>query len=214
MLIYAEPGANSLAVEHEVLAKVDELEKDFPAGVKSTVIYDPTTFIAKSVKEVIATIAVAILLVVCVVFVFLQSWRATIIPVIAVPVSLVGTFTILTVFGVSLNNLSLFGLVLAVGIVVDDAIVVVENVERNMHSGMAPREASHRTMDEVGGALVSIALTLCAVFVPSGLSFRYIGPFLSAICSDHSRLDRHLLLRVAHLEPRFVRRSVQAPPHQ
>ncbi len=187
LLVYAEPGANSLAVEHQVLAKMDELKQDFPAGVSFIIIYDPTTFIAKSVHEVIVTIAVAILLVVGVVFVFLQSWRATIIPVIAIPVSLIGTFIILAAFGISLNNLSLFGLVLAVGIVVDDAIVVVENVERNMRAGMAPREASHRTMDEVGGALISIALTLCAVFVPSaflsgisGLFFRQFAVTISA----------------------------------
>ena len=129
----------------------------------------------------------AILLVVGVVFLFLQNWRATIIPVVAIPVSLVGAFTILAAFGISLNNLSLFGLVLAVGIVVDDAIVVVENVERNIRAGMAPVEAAHRTMDEVGGALISIALTLCAVFVPSafisgisGLFFRQFAVTISA----------------------------------
>jgi hydrophobe/amphiphile efflux-1 (HAE1) family protein len=187
LLIYAEPGANSLAVDGEVLAAMNELKKDFPPGVESTIIYDPTVFIGKSIKEVIVTIFVAILLVVGVVFLFLQSWRATIIPVIAIPVSLVGTFTILAAAGISLNNLSLFGLVLAVGIVVDDAIVVVENVERNMRDGMSPVEAAHRTMDEVGGALISIALTLCAVFVPSafisgisGLFFRQFAVTISA----------------------------------
>jgi hydrophobe/amphiphile efflux-1 (HAE1) family protein len=187
LLIYAEPGANSLAVDGEVLAAMNELKKDFPPGVDSTIIYDPTVFIAKSIKEVIVTIFVAIVLVVGVVFLFLQSWRATIIPVIAIPVSLVGTFTVLAAAGISLNNLSLFGLVLAVGIVVDDAIVVVENVERNMRDGMSPVEAAHRTMDEVGGALISIALTLCAVFVPSafisgisGLFFRQFAVTISA----------------------------------
>src|ERR1700738_3076567 len=187
LLVYAEPGANSLAVEHEVLATEQELKKDFPAGVDSIIIYDPTIFIAKSVNEVILTIFVAILLAVGVVFVFLQSWGATIIPVIAIAVSLVGTFPVLAAFGISLNNLSLFGLVLAVGIVVDDAIVVVENVERNMRAGMSPLEAAHRTMDEVGGALISIALTLCAVFVPSaflsgisGLFFRQFAVTISA----------------------------------
>jgi multidrug efflux pump subunit AcrB len=123
LLIYAQPGANSLTVDREVVSAMQELKKDFPPGVDSIIIYDPTNFIAKSVHEVIVTIFVAILLVVGVVFLFLQSWRATIIPVIAIPVSLVGTFTILVAFGISLNNLSLFGLVLAVGIVVDDAIV-------------------------------------------------------------------------------------------
>src|SRR5258706_8146676 len=187
LFIEAEPGSNSLAVDGEVLAAMNELKKDFPPGVESTIIYDPTVFIAKSIKEVIVTIFVAILLVVAVVFLFLQSWRATIIPVIAIPVSLVGTFTILAASGISLNNLSLFGLVLAVGIVVDDAIVVVENVERNMRDGLSPVEAAHRTMDEVGGALISIALTLCAVFVPSafisgisGLFFRQFAVTISA----------------------------------
>ena len=187
LLIYAEPGANSLAVDHEVLGTLNELKKHFPPGVDSTIIYDPTVFIAKSIKEVLVTIFVAILLVVGVVFMFLQNWRATIIPVIAIPVSLVGTFTILAALGISLNNLSLFGLVLAIGIVVDDAIVVVENVERNMRDGMSPTEAAHRTMDEVGGALISIALTLCAVFVPSafisgisGLFFRQFAVTISA----------------------------------
>lgn len=187
LVIYAEPGANSLAVDGEVLSTMLDLKKDFPPGVKYRIIYDPTIFIAKSVKEVVVTIFVAILLVVGVVFVFLQRWRATIIPVIAIPVSLVGTFSVLTALGISLNNLSLFGLVLAVGIVVDDAIVVVENVERNMRSGMSPSEAAHRTMDEVGGALISIALTLCAVFVPSaflsgisGLFFRQFAVTIAA----------------------------------
>ncbi len=187
LIIYAEPGANSLAVDHEVVTALQKLKKDFPPGVEATIVYDPTIFIGKSIHEVIVTIFVATLLVVGVVFLFLQTWRATVIPVIAIPVSLVGTFTILAVFGISLNNLSLFGLVLAVGIVVDDAIVVVENVERNMRAGMSPQEAAHRTMDEVGGALIAIALTLCAVFVPSaflsgisGLFFRQFAVTIAA----------------------------------
>ena len=187
LLIFAQPGANSLSVEHEVLSTMETLSKDFPPGVAHKVIYDPTIFVGKSVDEVITTIFVAILLVVGVVFLFLQSWRAAIIPVIAIPVSLVGTFTVLYAVGISLNNLSLFGLVLAVGIVVDDAIVVVENVERNLERGMTPAKAAHVTMDEVGGALISIALTLCAVFVPSaflsgisGLFFRQFAVTIAA----------------------------------
>src|ERR1700740_3331538 len=187
LLIFAQPGAHSLAVEHEVLDTMKILAKDFPPGLSYKVIYDPTIFVGKSVNEVIKTIFVAILLVVGVVFLFLQSWRAAIIPVIAIPVSLVGTFTFLYVLGISLNNLSLFGLVLAVGIVVDDAIVVVENVERNLERGMTPKEAAHVTMDEVGGALIAIALTLCAVFVPSaflsgisGLFFRQFAVTIAA----------------------------------
>ncbi|HEY0909612.1 MAG TPA: efflux RND transporter permease subunit, partial [Bradyrhizobium sp.] len=187
LLIFAQPGANSLQVEKEVLSSMEPLAKQFPPGVAYKVIYDPTIFVGKSVDEVISTIFVAILLVVGVVFLFLQSWRAAIIPVIAIPVSLVGTFTVLWAVGISLNNLSLFGLVLAVGIVVDDAIVVVENVERNLERGMSPAKAAHVTMDEVGGALISIALTLCAVFVPSaflsgitGLFFRQFAVTIAA----------------------------------
>jgi hydrophobe/amphiphile efflux-1 (HAE1) family protein len=177
LLIFAQPGANSLAVESEVLGTMQTLAKDFPPGLDYKVIYDPTIFIGKSVDQVIETIFEAILLVVVVVFVFLQSWRAAIIPVIAIPVSLVGTFSVLYALGISLNNLSLFGLVLAVGIVVDDAIVVVENVERNLHRGMSPAAAAHKTMDEVGGALIAIALTLCAVFVPSAFLSGITGEF-------------------------------------
>ncbi len=187
LLIFAEPGANSLAVDKEVVSKMRELSKVFPPGVAYTIVYDPTIFISKSIHEVIVTIFVAILLVVGVVFVFLQTWRATIVPVIAIPVSLLGAFAVLLLLGISINNLSLFGLVLAVGIVVDDAIVVVENVERNLELGMSPSAAAHRTMDEVGGALISIALTLCAVFVPSaflsgitGLFFRQFAVTIAA----------------------------------
>jgi hydrophobe/amphiphile efflux-1 (HAE1) family protein len=188
LLIFAQPGANSLQVEHEVLDTMQSLKKDFPPGVDYIVIYDPTIFVAKSVHEVVTTIFVAIMLVVGVVFLFLQTWRASIIPVIAIPVSLIGTFAVLYPLGISLNNLSLFGLVLAVGIVVDDAIVVVENVERNIRAGMSPSEAAHRTMDEVGGALVSIALTLCAVFVPSaflsGISGQFFRQFAVTIAAS------------------------------
>jgi hydrophobe/amphiphile efflux-1 (HAE1) family protein len=188
LLIFAQPGANSLEVEHAVLATMETLKKDFPVGVGYIIIYDPTIFVAKSVHEVVTTIFVAIALVVAVVFLFLQTWRASLIPVIAIPVSLVGTFAVLYPLGISLNNLSLFGLVLAVGIVVDDAIVVVENVERNIRAGMSPTEAAHRTMDEVGGALVSIALTLCAVFVPSaflsGISGQFFRQFAVTIAAS------------------------------
>ena len=188
LLIFAQPGANSLEVEHEVLSTMQTLAKDFPPGLAYTIIYDPTIFVGKSVKEVITTIFVAILLVVGVVFLFLQRWRAAIIPVIAIPVSLIGTFSVLYALGISLNNLSLFGLVLAVGIVVDDAIVVVENVERNLELGMPPKEAAYKTMDEVGGALIAIALTLCAVFVPSaflsGISGEFFRQFAITIAAS------------------------------
>src|SRR5258707_1940269 len=177
LLIFAQPGADSLAVDHKVLSTMSELKKSFPPGVDSIVIYDPTIFVAKSVREVVVTIFVAVLLVVGVVILFLQTWRASLIPVIAIPISLIGTFTVLYALGISLNNLSLFGLVLAVGIVVDDAIVVVENVERNIEAGMLPKEAAHPTMEGVGGALVSIALAFCARFVPSAFLSGITGQF-------------------------------------
>ena len=182
--VIATPGANVVDVEHAVWNKMEELKKSFPVGVDYMNIYDPTTFVSQSVNKVITTIFEAIALVVIVVFLFLQSWRATIIPVVAIPISLIGTFTILALFGASINNLSLFGLVLAVGIVVDDAIVVIENVERNMAMGMSPREAAHRTMDEVSGALIAIALTLCAVFVPAAFISGIMG------CSSNNLLSR------------------------
>jgi multidrug efflux pump subunit AcrB len=186
--VIATPGADVVKVEHEVWDKMAELKKSFPVGIDYINIYDPTTFVSQSIHEVIVTIGIAIILVVGVVYVFLQSWRATIIPVIAIPVSLVGAFSILAALGISINNLSLFGLVLAVGIVVDDAIVVVENVERNMAIGMLPREAAYHTMTEVSGALIAIALTLCAVFVPtafiSGISGLFFTQFAATIAAS------------------------------
>ncbi|MBV8572326.1 MAG: efflux RND transporter permease subunit [Acidobacteriaceae bacterium] len=160
------PEANVVQLEHAIWKRMAELKKTFPPGVDYIRIYDPATFVSQSIDEVVTTVFIAVLLVVCVVFIFLQDWRATIIPVVAIPVSLIGAFSILALFGGSINNLSLFGLVLAVGIVVDDAIVVVENVERNMSRGMNARDAAHETMTEVSTALIAIALTLCAVFVP------------------------------------------------
>jgi hydrophobe/amphiphile efflux-1 (HAE1) family protein/NodT family efflux transporter outer membrane factor (OMF) lipoprotein len=165
-VVVPTPDANAVRLENTIWQRMAELKKTFPPGVDYLRIYDPATFVSQSIHEVIVTVFIAIVLVVLVVYIFLQSWRATIIPVVAIPVSLIGTFSILTILGGSVNNLSLFGLVLAVGIVVDDAIVVVENVERNMALGMSPREAAHETMTEVSTALIAIALTLCAVFVP------------------------------------------------
>jgi hydrophobe/amphiphile efflux-1 (HAE1) family protein len=186
--VIATPGADVVQVEHEVWDKMAELKKNFPPGIDYINIYDPTTFVSQSIHEVLKTIVVAIFLVVGVVYLFLQSWRATIIPVIAIPVSLVGSFSILALLGISINNLSLFGLVLAVGIVVDDAIVVVENVERKMAEGMSSRDATHQTMSEVSTALIAIALTLCAVFVPSafisGISGLFFKQFATTIAAS------------------------------
>jgi len=175
--IFQLPGSNAIATAQKIKATMEELSKSFPSGLKYDIIYNPTDFIQQSVDAVVDTILEAVVLVVLVVILFLQTWRAAIIPIVAIPVSLIGTFFLLAAFGFSLNNLSLFGLVLAIGIVVDDAIVVVENVERNMAQGMSPREASYRTMEEVGAALIAIALVLSAVFVPSAFITGISGQF-------------------------------------
>ena len=188
ILIYRRPGSNELATARAIRRTMAELSKDFPPGVAYMNQYDATVFISQSVHEVVMAIAGAVLLVVLVVILFLQTWRASIIPIVAIPVSLVGTFGVLAGLGFSLNSLSLFGLVLAVGIVVDDAIVVVENVERNLGLGLSPREAVRKTMDEVGGALIAIALTLCAVFIPSafipGISGEFFRQFALTIAAS------------------------------
>src|ERR1700676_843162 len=175
--IYQRPGSNALATAATVRATMDDLAKSFPPGMAYRVVYNTTEFIQQSVDEVIKTLFEAAMLVVVVIILFLQTWRAAIIPIVAIPVSLIGTFFVMTAFGFSLNNLTLFGLVLAIGIVVDDAIVVVENVERELRLGLSPREAAHKTMDEVGGALVAIALVLCAVFIPSAFISGISGAF-------------------------------------
>ena len=175
--IFQRPGSNALATAAGVFATMDELAKDFPPGLTYRVAYNTTGFIQQSVDEVIKTLFEAAVLVVIVIILFLQTWRAAIIPIVAIPVSLVGTFFVMAAFGFSLNNLTLFGLVLAIGIVVDDAIVVVENVERYLRQGVSPKEAAHKTMDEVGGALIAIALVLCAVFIPTAFITGISGAF-------------------------------------
>ena len=175
--IFQRPGSNALTTAATVLATMEELSKSFPSGMAYRVAYNTTEFIQQSVDEVIKTLFEAIVLVVIVIILFLQTWRAAIIPVVAIPVSLIGTFFVMASFGFSLNNLTLFGLVLAIGIVVDDAIVVVENVERYLRQGLTPAAAAHKTMDEVGGALVAIALVLCAVFIPTAFITGISGAF-------------------------------------
>lgn len=175
--IFQLPGSNAIDTAQKIKDTMEEISKNFPPGIKYDIIYNPTDYIQQSVNAVVETILEAIVLVVLVVVLFLQTWRAAIIPIVAIPVSLVGTFFIMAMFGFSLNNLSLFGLVLAIGIVVDDAIVVVENVERNIANGLSPREASYRTMEEVGTALIAIALVLTAVFVPSAFITGISGQF-------------------------------------
>ncbi|MGO8955232.1 MAG: efflux RND transporter permease subunit [Rhodomicrobium sp.] len=177
LVVSQTPGANALDVANSVKNTMAELSKGFPKGIEYQIAYNPTEFIQRSVDELIKTIFEAVVLVVIVVLVFLQTWRATIIPVVAIPVSLIGTFFVMSLFGFSINNLTLFGLVLAVGIVVDDAIVVVENVERKIEHGFSPKDAAFSTMDEVGVALISIALVLCAVFIPTAFLQGIVGQF-------------------------------------
>ncbi|WP_250473719.1 efflux RND transporter permease subunit [Caballeronia sp. GAFFF1] len=183
--INQQPGANSLQISDEVRKTMKELQADMPAGLEYQIVYDPTQFVRSSIEAVIHTLAEAIALVVLVVIVFLQTWRASIIPLLAVPVSIVGTFSLLLAFGFSINALSLFGMVLAIGIVVDDAIVVVENVERNIEAGLSAREATYQAMREVSGPIIAIALTLVAVFVPlafmSGLTGQFYKQFAMTI---------------------------------
>src|ERR1700712_2071523 len=185
MAINQQPGANSLQISDQVRQTMKELKADMPAGGGCEIVHDPTQFVRSSIDAVIHTLAEAIALVVLVVIVFLQTWRASIIPLLAVPVSIIGTFSLLLAFGFSINALSLFGMVLAIGIVVDDAIVVVENVERNIESGLSARDATYQAMREVSGPIIAIALTLIAVFAPlafiSGLSGQFYKQFAATI---------------------------------
>ena len=183
--IFQSPGANAIQISDAVRSTMADLKERFPAGVDYEVVYDPTIFVKDSIKSVIKTLLEALALVVIVVVVFLQTWRASIIPLLAVPVSIVGTFALMWAFGFSINTLSLFGLVLAIGIVVDDAIVVVENVERNIEEGLSPLAATYKAMQEVSGPIIAISLTLVAVFVPiafvSGLTGQFYKQFALTI---------------------------------
>jgi len=183
--IYAAPNSNAIQISDNVRATMADIKKAMPDGVEYRIVYDPTQFVRASIKAVVETLLEAIALVVLVVILFLQTWRASIIPLVAVPVSVIGTFAVLHLFGFSINALSLFGLVLAIGIVVDDAIVVVENVERNIEAGLTPRDATYRAMREVTGPIIAIALVLVAVFVPlafiSGLSGQFYKQFALTI---------------------------------
>ena len=185
MPVFQRPGSNAIALSDSVRERMAELKQSFPQGMDYEVVYDPTIFVRGSIEAVVHTLLEAVVLVVLVVVLFLQTWRASIIPLAAVPVSLIGTFAVMHMFGFSLNALSLFGLVLAIGIVVDDAIVVVENVERNIALGKTPVEATRQAMKEVTGPIVATALVLCAVFVPtafiSGLSGQFYQQFALTI---------------------------------
>jgi hydrophobe/amphiphile efflux-1 (HAE1) family protein len=215
--IYQLPGSNAITTAKGVYAKMEELKKRFPQGLDYKIVYDTTPFIRESIVEVFKTLRDAIVLVAIVVLVFLQNWRATLIPLIAVPVAIVGTFAVMAAIGFSLNNLSLFGLVLAIGIVVDDAIVVVENVERWLEQGLSPRDAARKAMDEVTGPVVAVALVLCAVFVPcafiSGITGEFFRQFaltiaVSTVFSALNSLTLSPALAAILLKPRHEKKDL------
>jgi multidrug efflux pump len=208
--IFQAPGSNALELSNHVRAKMAELATRFPPGISWQVVYDPTVFVRHSIQAVVKTLIEAVLLVVVVVILFLQTWRASIIPLVAVPVSIIGTFAVLLLLGFSINTLTLFGMVLAIGIVVDDAIVVVENVERNIANGLAPKAAAHQAMREVSGPIVAIALVLAAVFVPmaflSGVSGQFYRQFavtiaISSVISAVNSLTLSPALAAVLLKP-------------
>jgi multidrug efflux pump len=209
--IFQAPGSNALALSNAVRAKMEQLKPDFPQGMGYSIVYDPTRFVQTSIQKVIETLLIAVLLVVIVVIIFLQTWRASIIPLLAVPVSIVGTFAFLLLLGYSINTLTLFGLVLAIGIVVDDAIVVVENAERHIEEGMSAHDATVRAMQEVSGPIVAIALVLCAVFIPlafvPGLTGLFYKQFavtiaISTVISAFNSLTLSPALSALLLRPR------------
>jgi multidrug efflux pump len=214
--IFQAPNSNALQLSNDVRAKMEELKKDFPAGVDYTIVYDPTVFVRQSIEAVIHTLLEAVALVVLVVILFLQTWRASIIPLIAVPVSIIGTMAVLLGFGFSINVLSLFGLVLAIGIVVDDAIVVVENVERHIENGQSPLEATKSAMGEVSRPIIAITLVLCAVFVPvafvPGLTGEFYRQFaltiaISTVISAFNSLTLSPALAALLLKPHGAKKD-------
>jgi multidrug efflux pump len=216
LAVYQLPGTNALDVANRVKAKMTELKQRFPDDLDCAIYHDTTPFIKESVADVVKTLLVAVLLVALVVLLFLQDWRATLIPLIAVPVAIVGTFGVMAMLGFSLNNISLFGLVLAIGIVVDDAIVVVENVERWLEHGLPPREAARRAMDEVTGPVIAVALVLCAVFLPcafiSGITGQFFRQFavtiaVSTLISALNSLTLSPALAAILLKPHGARRD-------
>ena len=191
--IFQAPGSNAIELSDNVRAKMAELSEFFPPGMEYRVVYDPTVFVRDSIAAVITTLLEAVLLVVIVVVLFLQTWRASLIPLLAVPVSIVGTFAVLYLLGFTINSLTLFALVLAIGIVVDDAIVVVENVERNIAEGLSPKAAAHQAMKEVSGPIIAIGVVLCAVFVPMAFLEGVTGQFYRCLLyTSPSPRDRSL----------------------
>src|SRR5207237_5309936 len=215
--VYQLPGSNALATSDAVRKKMAELKQRFPTGLDYTIVYDPTVSVRESIHEVQKTLFEAIALVVLVVLIFLQTWRAAIIPLIAIPVSLIGTFAAMKGFGFSINNLSLFGIVLAIGIVVDDAIVVVEAVEHHIENGLKPREAARMAMDQVSGPVIAVGLVLSAVFVPcafiGGITGQFFRQFaltiaVSTIISAFNSLTLSPALAALLLPPRGARKDL------
>jgi len=216
LVVQQRPGSNALATAQAVRAAMKDMARSFPPGLGYDIIYDPTQFIQESVNAVLHTILEAVVLVVIVVMLFLQTWRASVIPLVAIPISLIGTFAVMSALGFSINNLTLFGLVLAIGIVVDDAIVVVENIERNIGEGLSPRDAAFKAMDEVGGPVISVALVLSAVFVPtafmSGITGQFYRQFaltiaVSTVISAFVSLTLSPALGAILLQPHGARRD-------
>jgi len=208
------PGANAIELSNAVRDTMAKLSKNFPEGIEYKIVYDPTIFVRDSIKAVIVTLLEALALVVFVVILFLQTWRASIIPLLAVPVSIVGTFALMLAFGFSINALSLFGLVLAIGIVVDDAIVVVENVERNIELGLSPREATYKAMEEVSGPIVAIALVLVAVFVPIAFITGLTGEFYRQFALTIADLDGDLRIQFVDAESCVIGCAAQRPQRE
>ena len=198
------------AAESACARKIDELSKRFPQDLTYTVSLDTTAAVTAGMKEIFYTLLEALALVVLVVYIFLQGWRATLIPLLAVPVSLIGTFVVFPMLGFSINTLSLFGLVLAIGLVVDDAIVVVEAVERHIEEGMTPRDAAFQAMDEVSGPVVAIALILTAVFIPTIFIPGHHRPAVSAIRGDHRDLGDFFRVQRAIAESRALGAAAEA----
>ncbi|MBA3683742.1 MAG: efflux RND transporter permease subunit [Planctomycetes bacterium] len=216
VVAFQASGSNAISVSNAVRDRMKVLAEDFPEGLEYRIVYDPTVFVRGSINAVVHTLIEAIILVVIVVVVFLQTWRASIIPLCAVPVSLIGTFAVMSAFGFSINSISMFGLVLAIGIVVDDAIVVVENVERNIALGLSPRDATRQAMKEVVGPIIATALVLCAVFVPtafiSGLTGQFYKQFaitiaISTVISAFNSLTLSPALAAYLLKPHGAKRD-------
>lgn len=211
--IFQRPGSNALKTADQIIDTMEKLSRSFPPGIAYRIVYNPTKFIEQSINKVYMTIFEAIILVVLVIIAFLQSWRAAVIPIVAIPVSLIGTFAVMSVVGYSLNNLSLFGLVLAIGVVVDDAIVVVEDIQRNLEKGMSPREAARITMTEVGSALISMALVLVAVFIPTAFLGGIPGAFFKQFALTISVATIISAFNSLTLSPALGKLLLRAPKH-